>query len=568
MSLKPDETSRRAAAADKPRARLSMARALGQTRLPGSESLARAAGAVAARAAILRQLIAGFAGVLAALAQAPFYLLPLLAVSFTMLVWLIDGLGRHERRLFAAGLVGWAFGFGYFAAGVYWIGSAFLVDADTFGAVMPFAMAGLWAGLALFPAAAIVLARLFWSESSARVLVLAVAFAAIEWVRGHIFTGFPWNSAGYVWGDTLSVLQSASLFGLYGLSFLTVLAAAAPAALVQFRSGRPEAAGLPAAGWLIGSLVIFAALAGWGQVRLAADEPPPQEGVRLRLVQPSVPQAEKRPINAGDIFSRHVALMTAPGADNITLFIWPEGAVPVLVAEAPDVLAAFDQLLAPGQKLILGATRREARRAGRPERYFNSLHVVGETGAIIATYDKHHLVPFGEYLPWPELFAQVGLRQIVENASGYTPGPALQTLKIAGLPAFGPLICYEAIFPGAVVDPKSRPAWLLNMTDDTWFGDSSGPRQHFAAARTRAIEEGLPIVRAANNGISAVITARGEIVARLDLDEVSHLDASLPLPQPATLYARAGDLVFFLMLAAGIGGIGLLGFLGKGQEVT
>lgn len=519
--------------------------------------LAKAAGFVAGRKGIWRLLIALLAGICAAFAMAPYHLVPLLIAAFTVLVWQIDGLGE-KRRLVPAALIGWFFGIGFFGAGVYWIGNAFLVDAKTFGALMPAAVISLAVGLGLFPLIAVLLARLFWCKGPSRIAVLAIAWSLIEYMRGHVLTGFPWNLFAATWGGALPVLQIVSLIGSYGLSLLAALAAGSPASLVTFRQGRAELAPMRAAYWPAGSLTLFVVIAAFGAIRLATPEAPDVPNIKLRLIQPSVPQRDKLSgSNAPDIFAKHVHLMLQPGADTITHFIWSEAAVPDMLADDPAALKAIGQILGPQQWLIAGSVRYVPPGGGKPERYYNSLFVIDSEGRIVASYDKHHLVPFGEYLPLKWFFSLVGMKQLVENESGFAHGNGLATIDVQGTPPFGPLICYEAIFPGEVVNRKQRPDWLLNITDDTWFGHGAGPRQHFESARLRAIEEGLPLVRAANNGISAVIDAKGRIRKYLPLDAVGTLDSPLPASESTTIFARIGDFAWFAMMMV-LGGLSLI----------
>ncbi|MFZ1991825.1 MAG: apolipoprotein N-acyltransferase [Alphaproteobacteria bacterium] len=519
-------------------------------------SLVPVAEFIASRKAAWRLLIALLTGICAAFAMAPYHLVPLLIASFTVLVWQIDGLGE-KRRLLQAAFIGWFFGIGFFAAGVYWVGNAFLVDAATFGALMPAAVISLAVGLGLFPLVAVVLARLFWCKGASRVAVLAIAWSLIEWLRGHILTGFPWNLFDATWGDTLPVMQVVSLIGSYGLSLLTALAAASPAALIKFRDGRAELAPVRAAYWPAGSFALFVLIATFGAIRLSLPAAPDVPHIKLRLIQPSVPQRDKLSgSNAPEIFAKHLRLMMQPGAETITHFIWSEAAVPDTLADDPAALKAIGEILRPKQWLIAGSVRYVPPSGGKPERYYNSLFVIDTEGRIVASYDKRHLVPFGEYLPLKWFFSAIGMKQLVENESGFAHGNSLATIAVPGIPPFSPLICYEAIFPGEVVDPMHRPHWLLNITDDTWFGHGAGPRQHFESARLRAIEEGLPLVRAANNGISAVIDSKGRIRKYLPLDAVGTLDSALPVAESTTIFARIGDSAWFALVLA-LGGLSL-----------
>jgi apolipoprotein N-acyltransferase len=312
---------------------------------------------------------------------------------------------------------------------------------------------------------------------------------------------------------------------------------------------------LRAAAWPAGCVALFVLIFAFGAIRLSLPETGDAPNVKLRLIQPSVPQRDKLDgRDAPQIFAKHLQLMMQPGAERVTHFIWSEAAVPDTLADDPAALKAIGQILGPDQWLIAGSVRYVPPSGGKPERYFNSLYVIDTDGRIVANYDKHHLVPFGEYLPLKWFFSAVGMKQLVENESGFNHGSALATISVRGIPDFGPLICYEAIFPGEVVDAKRRPSWLLNITDDTWFGHGAGPRQHFESARVRSIEEGLPLVRDANNGISAVIDAKGRILKSLPLDAVGTLDASLPAAESATIFARMGDYAW-LALVLLIGGL-------------
>jgi apolipoprotein N-acyltransferase len=501
-----------------------------------------------------RAAIAVAAGALSTLALAPFNLWPVMFLTFPVLVWLIDGsaAGRWGGVMSAAG-AGWWFGFGYFLAGLYWVGHAFLVDAKTFGWLLPFAVAGLPAGLALFTAAGVALARAMWMRGPGRVLALAVALTVVEWLRGHLLTGFPWNAYGYALTGPLVLAQSAALVGIWGLTLMAVAIFASPAVLVDERiyTRRPWLPPLCAA-------LVLAGCAVYGVVRLNQTPTSFVAGVRLRIMQPNLPQDEKFNYGAKQqVMSRYLTLSdraTGPGTTGIrdvTHLIWPESAFPFFIAREPDALAQIAALLPQGTVLITGGVRPgETTPGAQIVQGYNSIYMIDHDGSILGTYDKLHLVPFGEYLPFQGLLESFGLMQLTKVQGGFLPGERRRPLAMPGAPAAVPLICYEIIFSGeAVPRTGERPGWLINLTNDGWFGNSTGPYQHFQQARVRAIEEGLPLVRAANTGISAVVDPVGRVVNQLPLATEGVFDAPLPRPIPPTLFVRTGDTVAALMLA-------------------
>ena len=506
-----------------------------------------------------RLALAFLAGALGALAMPPFGMLPALAVSLTLALWLTDGAADAplRRSLMPCALVGWAWGFGYLTAGLWWLGAAFLVEADEFAWALPLGVVGLPAVLGLFYAAGFAAARLVWSPGPARIAAFAFGLALAEWLRGHLFTGFPWNTLGMALAQNLWLGQGAALLGLYGLTILAAAICAAPASLATGRSlaGRlgPGLAGL----------LVLAALAAYGAARVPAGPDATVAGVRLRLMQPNLPQDAKfRPENRVDIVDRYIELSNrdpAPGEPAPTHVIWPESAFPFLIQRDPETLAKVGASIPPGRHLVTGAARAEEPLPGERIRFYNAIMTIEPPGRIADTYDKVHLVPFGEYLPGPldAALRAVGLRQFVAIPGGFSAGAASgqRILDVAGLPPVAATICYEAIFPGAVV-PKAHegesppePGLILNVTNDAWFGDTPGPRQHLAQARLRAIEEGLPLVRDANTGISAVFDPYGRVTAALALGVEDVLDADLPAAIPGrTPYARFGDLAFLGLL--------------------
>ncbi|MCP8938618.1 apolipoprotein N-acyltransferase [Alsobacter sp. SYSU M60028] len=495
-----------------------------------------------------RLALAFAAGAAGALAMAPLDLLPALAVSLTVAVWLLDGAvagsgGRSPRTLGVAALIGWAFGFGYFTAGLWWLGSAFLVEPDQFALLMPLGVLGLPAGLGLFTALGFALARLMWTRGAVRVLALAAGLGVSEWLRGNVLTGFPWNAYGMALGDHLWLAQAASLVGLNGLTLAAVAICAAPATIAtgDTRRARWQAPALAA--------LALAALAAFGAARLASGPPPDVAGVRLRIMQPNIPQDDKfRPENAAAIMRHYLRLSGQPGLERATHLIWPESSFPFLLAREPAALAQIAALLDHRVVLVTGAVRASDPLPGESgRRFYNAIQVVGPDGTVLDSADKVHLVPFGEYLPFSDALTALGLRQFVNAPGGFEAGTHRRLLRAPGLPPVAPLVCYEAIFPGEV-RPDAPVGVMLNVTNDAWFGLTPGPHQHFAQARLRAIEEGLPLVRAANSGISAVVDPYGRVVASLGLGEEGVLDANLPSAIDPPPFARWGGRAWMALL--------------------
>jgi len=502
-------------------------------------------------------------GALSALALPPWHYVPVVIPAFTGLLWLLDAATQSPRPLRAAAVTAWLFGAGHFLVGVHWIAEPFLVDAARHGWLIPFALAGMAGGLALFPAATglitIALARCFALSGIARVLTFAAVWVFFEWVRSWLFTGFPWNLTGYVWAATPEVMQAAAYAGIFGVSLMTVVAAGAPAVLAGPGAGPGARAWIAAAFFTV---ALPAAVWSGGAMRLGAapvygpdDTTAMVPGVRLRIVQANIPQRRKwQPeLRAGHL-QRHIALSqqppSRPSALPPTHVIWPETAVPFFLANDDVARRVAAAAAPPGGALITGAVRRSGGKSGSAV-FWNSAHVITGDGRIAANYDKAHLVPFGEYVP---LRGILPLDKLVPGQGDFSAGAGRQTIVIPGLPPVSPLICYEAIFPGAAARRDARPGWLLNLTNDAWFGTFAGPQQHFAIAATRAVEEGLPLVRAANTGISAVIDPYGRPVVTLGLGVEGVIDSGLPRALPTlTPYARWGNA-----LPAGLLGIAAL----------
>jgi apolipoprotein N-acyltransferase len=503
-----------------------------------------------------RAVIAVVAGGLSDLAMAPFNAWPVLFITFPVAVWLIDGAGAGRLRgVPAAAMTGFWFGLGYFVPGLYWIGDAFLVDAETFAWLMPFAVLGLPAYLALFTAFGFGLARLIWPRGASRVIALAVCLTVAEWLRAHVLTGFPWNALGYALSEPLALAQTASLIGLWGMTFLSVAIFASPAVLIDGRAkGRLS--------WLAPAMAVLllGAMGAFGAMRLSLHPTVLVDKVKLRIMQPNLEQDAKFNYAAKQaVMQRYLALSDrasgpqSTGVRDANLLIWPESAFPFFLTREADVMAEIADFLPKGTVLITGSVRAPDLPPGsRITRAYNSIYIIDHDGSVLSVYDKLHLVPFGEYLPFQEWMERLGLEQLTKVQGGFIAGTLHNSLEIPGAPRALPLICYEAIFPAEVATRDGRPGWIINLTNDGWFGISTGPYQHLQQARLRAIEQGLPLVRAANTGISAVVDPMGRIVARLGLGVEGVVDSRLPAAIAPTIYGRFGDFPAAMIVVLGL----------------
>ncbi|MCR9257889.1 MAG: apolipoprotein N-acyltransferase [Alphaproteobacteria bacterium] len=471
--------------------------------------------------------MAWLGGAVGAFAFAPFSLTILLVPAFGILVRLIDAAAGVK----SAFRLGWWFAFGHFTLGLWWISKALLVDIDQFWWMVPFAIFALPAALALFPAIAIAVAKRMVPHGFPLAMALVLAWCVAEIGRGTLFTGFPWNLAGQSWGAYPVMAQTVSVYGIYGLSLVTVLAAT----LIGLGRLRPVAAGAA----LVAGLAVF------GVLRLPAD-PIPLTETQIRLVQPNVPQTDKwkAELRAAHIQNLVDLTLLPPQQEGRPpeIVIWPETALP-LILEAGTPTFRLLERLSRDRSLVTGAIRID--RAGGV-RIFNSLFLF-EGGALAEAYDKSHLVPFGEYVPFSEYLSFMRVAARVN----FTPGVGLRTLEMVAGPAFSPLICYEIIFPGKVVQAGgtgiARPAWLVNLTNDAWYGVSNGPYQHRIISRIRAIEEGLPVARVANTGISELTDPYGRKVESLELNSRGIIDLRLPMPLDRTLFRELGGYILTLL---------------------
>jgi len=491
-----------------------------------------------------------FAGAATTLSMPPWSAWPVLWVTLPLLIILLES----TKSKGSAFLVGWAFGVGFFASGFAWISNAFFVDSETFAALAVPGVGGLVGGFALYTGIFGVIIRVFPPLSAdampqrrvvhhcCRIAFFAVLWCLIEWWRGWFLTGFPWNPIGSVWVTIPPLLQGAAVFGVYGLSLVTLLAATSVSLLTQ---GHPNRAALLLVAACHAPLFCFALA---GAVRLSGETNAVVDGVLLRVVQPNIAQADKwRPA----LRQQHLldqVVMSTDDANAVTHVLWAETAAPFALNRAPQAMSALSVAAPVGGVVLTGAPR--VLGSGRDRQSFNSLFAISRNGRIVASYDKAHLVPFGEYTPLQGL---IPIPQLTVG-TGFSAGPGPITITVSGLPSFSPLICYEIIFPGAVTGPGQRPDWLFNLTNDAWFGLSSGPYQHLAAAQMRAVEEGLPVIRAANTGISATVDSFGRLIFKLPLGQRGILDTPLPTALPPTLFARFGNSLF-LFVALGLAGI-------------
>jgi len=474
-----------------------------------------------------RLALAFVSGASASLVFAPFHFLPAGFLAFALLHWLLDRCTRTDQAFWT----GWFFAWGHFIAGLYWIASAFLVEPEKFAWMIPIPVLGLPALLAIFPAVATALAWRIAPTAPARVFALAGTWTLMEMARGTVLTGFPWNLIGYAWGlDTLT-MQGAAWVGVYGMSLLALLLFGAPAALFHGRPGRTAGIIALALPLLVGLVAAF-----------PTDTAQQDNGkVTVRIVQANIPQREKWRRDLIESNFDRLAGMSRTGAENVDIVIWPETAATYLLAQRPDKLAVLGDIAArTGSGLLITGAPHAEPVDGR-QRFFNSVLAIDGAARVAGIAHKHHLVPFGEYLPLRPVLQSIGLDKLAPGRGDFASGAPEQTLSLPGAPAAAVLVCYEAIFP-SLSNRANRPGWILNLTNDGWFGELTGPDQHFAMTRFRAVEQGLPLVRAAGTGISGVVSHTGHVIDRIPLNTSGVLDVEVALKGAETFYARAGNL--------------------------
>ena len=508
---------------------------------------------LSARSVWQRRGLAALAGLVATLGHAPFQLTLLFVAAIVLLVWLLDGAADRPRPIRSAFGLGWWFGMGHMASGLYWVSSAFNVDSDAWGPIWGVPMTGLLAViLSLFYGLGCALAMSLWTKDIRRIPWFAVSLFISEWLRGNlVFGGFPWILPGYVWTPGEPVSQLASVVGIYGLSLLTLLVVAAPAAIAD----RGMSAGQRFAPTLVAALLVGMAW-GWGAQRIGrAPVDPPGALPIVRVADSGLSQAQKWDGRADQEWRVLQRYLEASGDENDSraeIVVWPEGAIPVVnffTLENPAFLQAIGRAMGD-RVLILGLSRREPRPEGVA--YFNSAAIIdgvsGQPRVSEQIYDKHHLVPGGEYIPLWSLISGLNIAPLQRIGAGFEAGAPPTRMIIPDAPPAIVLICYEAIFPGMVPRGEERPGWIVSVTNDAWFGNGTGPWQHYAMARYRSIEEGLPMARAASGGISAIIDSYGREVRSTHGRSLS-VEAQLPPALQETTLARWGIFLLPALLA-------------------
>lgn len=486
------------------------------------------------------------AGVLTALPLPPFDLWPLLFLGVPLAVLLLQGVTGRRQAFWT----GWLYGLGYFGFAFHWIGYAFLVDAETYLWMMPFMVGGLAAGMAIYWGLAALAAKVLGLDGVRLALGFPALLAIAEWLRGHLFTGFPWAAPGLAVDGMGALAQAASLVGMTGLTLMLVLWAALP--LLWLSTGHRR---LAMTGAMV--LALMPLSWAWGEVRLQGAAADDTAGPSVRIIQPNISQDAKwRSGNARAIFDQLLVMSGVPSDEypgapaGIDYIVWPESAVPFLIDESDIAQRELGDLLQDHTVLVTGALRRGRQLPGGERQVFNSIVTFDGNGHPVAHYDKWRLVPGGEFLPFEWLLEPLGFRKVVTVPGSFAAGPGPVTIDLPGGLKAAMLVCYEAIFPHQLVDPGHRPQLLLNVTNDGWFGHSTGPYQHLAQARLRSIEQGLPLIRAANTGISAIVSAYGQTIKELPLGQDGVLDGHVPQALAPTVYAQFGDGPFGVMAVA------------------
>jgi apolipoprotein N-acyltransferase len=482
-------------------------------------------------------------GLFSGLSASPIHFFPSLVVGLTGLVWMLDRSMDMKKPGLSGFWRSFLFAWVYLGIGVFWVAFAFWNRGGAYVFFGPLVAIGGGAFLAVFWGLAGAAYAKLSLRGPVRVLAFAVLFLAAEAAKGLPFTQFPWNLPAHVFPAGGAVSQSAAWFGAWGLSFLVLLLFSSPAALAG-RGGEVQRR-LP----FMVSLLVLAALYAGGTLRLGQAEIAYQPDVVFRLVNVDIDQQTKWAPGGDDLVrARYLELTASEGIDDVTHVVWPEGALPLFLIEDSVSISALTEILTQDQVLLAGTPRRE-RAEGDEVRYYNSLVAIRfaeDRPRVLGLYDKVLLVPFGEFIPLGEAISSLGIRSLQEQVEGYSHGAEFITLDNAGAPPFFPMICYEAVFTGIVEQVDARPDWILNISNDAWFGPTAGPRQHLNSTRYRAIETGLPIIRSASRGFSGVVDPYGRMPVRIDRRYDGITDVRLPMAGARTLYSITSGVLFWL----------------------
>ncbi len=480
------------------------------------------------------KLSAFLIGWLTVAALPPFYIFPLLFLTFPTLLWLLS----HQSGFWKTFKIGYTFGFAFFAFGLSWIGNALLIEAQTFGWLYPIVWLACGAFFGIFIAFPAALSQ-FYSKKICQYISFAAWWVIFEWIRSWFLTGFPWNLLGTTLAFSDTLIQSASFAGTYFLSLLVLLLTSAPFLFIT----PPNKKNICFVASLMVVLSASIYLHGYFRLKNSSSE---SGKTIIRIVQPAIPQTMKwNTETLQQNLQHYIDLSTQTDNHNISFTIWGETAVPFpQTIEAPQLQNITDAV-PPHGYLITGLIR--FTRSSNSYTPYNSMFVISPEGKINGFYDKSHLVPFGEYIPLRKYLPQ-WIRPIANAIGTFSAGDGPQSIRLNDFPSFGGLICYEIIFPGQIINPSSRPEWLINLTNDGWYGDSAGPRQHLVSTKLRAVEEGITIVRAANTGISALISPYGQIIKSINLNESGYIDVALPKQtQFSTTYSRYKNLTILIL---------------------
>ncbi len=477
-----------------------------------------------------KKILCFLLGMLSVRALPPFYELPWLFLTLSSFLLILNS-AQNQRQSFA---FGYWFGFGFFACNLSWIGNALLIDVERFGGLYPLVLlaSGAFFGLFIaFPAWLSFHAKNIY----ARWLCFSAFWVIFEWIRSFILTGFPWNLIGSSLAFSNELIQFASVGGTYGLSLLLLLACSAPFLWIKNKDRN-------SARTSVGSIVlIFAFLYVFGLIRLHTADTQDSD-IKIRIVQPAIPQEMKwNRQKLEENFAEHIKLSQSPGLEDIDFVIWGETATPFALDFEPQYMEKITAAIPNNGYLITGLVRYVLAEDGlRPA---NSMYIINKQGKIVGYYDKSHLVPFGEYIPLKAYLPQ-WVRPITNTVADFAAGNGPQTIKIGHYPSMSTLICYEIIFPHQILPQTNQPKWIVNLTNDGWYGNSQGPYQHLVSTSLRAVEEGKTIVRVANTGISALISPYGEVINKIDLNQKGYLDVRLPqTPSISTIYNQCGNFV-------------------------